>query len=80
MDIHVKTSDVQSHAELAMEAARRVARARRRSQKEKMGHVVCHHLLLMLNAEPRLTVPRRHAGIERVAAEPFEDKQISLAF
>ena len=75
-----KLDDTQSHAALAMKAAREVARARRRSQKEKMGRVVCHHLLLMLNAESELSAPRMRPRLERIRAEPFEDKQISLAF
>jgi len=77
--IQVKIDGIESHAELAMKAARGVAQARRRRQKEKMGHVVCQHLLQMLNAESELPV-RRHVDIERVTAKPFEDKQISLAF
>lgn len=76
-----------SHAELAMEAARRVARARRQSQKEKMGRVVCHHLLKMLNTEPE--APRARSGRLRPAMQPAvrldksvssDDKQISLGF
>lgn len=45
------------HARLAMQAARRMSRIRRRSQKERVGRVVCHHLLCLLN--PESEVPRR---------------------
>ena len=76
-----------SHAELAMEAARRVARARRQSQKEKMGRVVCHHLLKMLNTEPeapRAKPTRIRPGLQRAVRldKPVagEDRQISLGF
>lgn len=36
------------HADLAMKAARRMARTR---SKVKVGHEVCHHLLRMLDGE-----------------------------
>ncbi|XOV88749.1 MAG: hypothetical protein ACFHX7_02430 [Pseudomonadota bacterium] len=69
------------HASMAMQAARRVARARRKSQKEKMGRVVCHHLLCLLNEEaPR----RKAAGREALRrARPLvtgHDRQGSLGF
>ena len=72
------------HAELAMQAARRVARARRPAQKAKMGHVVCHHLLRMLNDES--SSPEAGARVDRLrsqrarTATRLEDKQFSLGF
>jgi hypothetical protein len=68
----VKPAEPHSHAELAMKAARSVARARRRAQKEKMGRIVCHHLLRML--EPEETKPMGRAR----PPESREQKQISL--
>lgn len=43
------------HAALAMQAAKKIRRARRQSQKEKMGHAVCHHLLRMLEKDDEPT-------------------------
>lgn len=75
------------HAELAMQAARRVRRARRQSQKEKMGHAVCHHLLCLLRTDEAETaaspVTREVPGanIQRARRLPAEDeRQISLGF
>jgi len=67
----MKPAEPRSHAELAMKAARGVARARRRSQKEKMGRGVCHHLLRMLDADRPPASPTR-------PRESTEQKQISL--
>ena len=39
------------HSLLAMQAARKMSRLRKQARKEKMGHMVCHHLLRML-ADP----------------------------
>lgn len=83
VELRMKTGDNRSHADLAMQAARNVARARRRSQKAKMGHVVCHHLLLMLNGDAAIAVPGRRVtgpSLHRARAKPLEDKQFSLSF
>ena len=73
----------QVHARLAMKAARSVARARRRSQKEKMGRAVCHHLLLMLNEEglpDRKEAVPQAARVSHATAQLLEDRQFSLGF
>ena len=85
MGIQVQSSwdNAANHAQLAMQAARRVARARRQSQKEKMGHVVCHHLLCLLNAESELPTRRKLPAIPTLEAAreiKGEDRQISLGF
>lgn len=74
-----------NHAALAMEAARRIRRARRKSQKEKMGHVVCHHLLCLLNADPAPTareVRLETGDIKRqpASARAMDDRQFNLGF
>ncbi len=70
-----------SHARLAMRAARRIASARRRSQKEKIGHTVCRHLLCLLGegegvppGRPALHVPQT----PNARQTPQEQVQISL--
>ena len=77
------SAESQHHADMAMQAARRVARARRRSQKAKMGHVVCHHLLQMLHDDAGAVTPvsTKQGGLPRPAkARLLEDKQFSLSF
>lgn len=76
-------AESQHHAEMAMQAARRVARARHRRQKARMGHVVCHHLLQMLHDEAAAIapVPTTQGGLIKPAkARLLEDKQFSLSF
>lgn len=82
MEVRIKTGNSQSHADLAMRAARGVARARRRSQKAKMGHVVCRHLLQMLSDETAPAVPCRplRPPLLRETVRHLEDKQFSLGF
>jgi hypothetical protein len=80
VEARIPAANGEVHAQLAMKAARSVARARRRSQKEKMGRVVCHHLLLMLNEEG--TQARGTAGaqpeVSHVTVEPQVERQFSL--
>lgn len=71
-------AESQHHADMAMQAARRVARARHRSQKAKMGHVVCHHLLQMLHDETAAIAPV--ITTRPTKARLLEDKQFSLSF
>ncbi len=88
MEMTIQESPAADHAALAMQAAKKVRRARRQSQKEKMGHAVCHHLLCMLNREPepshrekRLARPLDVKGMEK--AEPLDardDGQLSIGF
>ncbi|MCB1692188.1 MAG: hypothetical protein KDI19_05440 [Pseudomonadales bacterium] len=74
------------HARLAMEAARKMSRLRRKSQKEKTGHVVCHHLLCLLNPEADVPARKKLPAAETLqAAREVElprsdDRQISLGF
>jgi hypothetical protein len=69
------------HASLAMDAARRLKRARKQSQKEKMGKVVCHHLLCLLSAEGPEPFRKRLPATETLkAANELDEKQFSLGF
>lgn len=81
--MRIKIDSTRRHADLAMQAARRMARARRVSQKAKMGHVVCHHLLQMLSDDAGL--PGRYPGDSSrqpsvTAAKSLEDRQFPLGF
>lgn len=76
------------HAALAMQAAKKVRRARRQSQKEKMGHEVCHHLLCMLNSEeeptPREKRLAKAGSLEAMTVarqmKKVDDRQMSMSF
>ena len=72
------------HAMLAMQAAKKVRRARRQSQKEKMGREVCRHLLCLLNPQedvpPRKRQPASETLRTAVVLAPIDEKQISLGF
>jgi len=80
MNMQIREARAESdHAALAMQAAKKVRRARRRSHKEKMGHEVCHHLLNLLTAEPAPTArEQRLASIE--PAQALDDPQLSMSF
>lgn len=71
-------------AELAMKAAKSVARARKRSSKEKRGHEVCQHLLCLLNDEDRGPARLKLPAIETLkrarSMDMIGDPQISLGF
>ncbi|MDZ7686581.1 MAG: hypothetical protein U5O39_17675 [Gammaproteobacteria bacterium] len=68
------------HAALAMQAAKKVRRARRRSQKEKMGHEVCHHLLNLLSAEPGPTAREQRFAESIEPARRLDDRQLTMSF
>ena len=82
-------SSEMDHAALAMQAAKKVRRARRQSQKEKMGHEVCHHLMCLLEGEPEPTPREKRlaaaSSAENLEANPLamkaaDDRQMSMAF
>lgn len=54
VEIDQAAASAQYHSERAMAAARRM---RRTKQKRKTGHIVCHHLRMMLTSEPGNQVP-----------------------
>ena len=49
-DVERETTGTRYHAELAMKAARKMRSTR---QKRKTGHIVCHHLKMMLDSDDR---------------------------
>jgi len=54
VEIDQAAASAQYHSERAMAAARRM---RRTKQKRKTGHIVCHHLRMMLTSEPGNQIP-----------------------
>ncbi|MEX2326612.1 MAG: hypothetical protein WD558_02675 [Pseudomonadales bacterium] len=76
--------EIERPAELAMKAAKSVARARKRSQKEKRGHEVCQYLLCLLNDESqgptRLKMPAIETLKQARSVDMIGDPQISLGF
>ncbi len=76
-----ESSAAPAHAQRAMQAAKKLRRARRQSQKEKMGHEVCRHLLRMLEEPQQSARGQRGPQIERAVPIPdIDERQASLAF
>ena len=66
-----------SHSEKAMRLAKKMRRTR---QKEKTGHVICHHLRMMLTEEPSRQRIRQNPGTPVVNHQERDNPQFSLGF
>ena len=79
---------IQYHSEQAMAAARKMRSTRETSQKRKTGQMVCHHLRMMLSAEPtrkitsvRPLTPLAVMGeVERIGEPANDQSQYQLVF
>ena len=65
------------HAELAMKAARQVARSR---HKEVAGHSVCYHLLMMIEDSGAIPPKRAHRSYQPAVSVEETLSQYDLGF